>query len=211
MISLRSSRAVSEKADDGPDHRRDTLMSVVLNGLAASEGIGLGPVHLLSWGAPEVPHENVTEDRVEEEVRRFHEAREWARERLEVIKARAEELLGPVEARIFDPQILMLDDSEIDDGTVQYIRENHLTAPRAFEWRMIELQTMLTRRANPMVLDKLNDLEDLQVRLLNRMLGLPDPVRLRARGFTGDPGCTEHHAEFDGALRPQPDSGHRHR
>ena len=159
-------------------------MSIVLNGLAASEGIGFGPVHILSWGVPEVPHENVTEDRVEEEVRRFHEAREWARERLEVIKARAEELLGPVEARIFDPQILMLDDAEITDGTVQYIRENHLTAPRAFEWRMIELQTMLTRRANPMVLDKLNDLEDLQVRLLNRMLGLPDPSDF---GLEGSP------------------------
>jgi len=150
-------------------------MSIVLNGLAASEGIGFGPVHILSWGMPEVPHENVTEDRVEEEVRRFHEAREWARGRLGAIKARTEALLGPVEARIFDPQILMLDDAEIVDGTALYIRENHLTAPRAFEWRMMELQAMLTRRANPMVLDKLNDLEDLQVRLLNRMLGLPDP------------------------------------
>ena len=157
-------------------------MSTVLNGLAASEGIGFGPVHILSWGVPDVPRENVTEDRVEEEVRRFHEAREWARERLEVIKARAEELLGPVEARIFDPQIVMLDDVEIADGTVRYIRENHLTAPRAFEWRMMELQTMLTRRANPMVLDKLNDLEDLQVRLLNRMLGLPDPSDFRLEG-----------------------------
>ena len=76
-------------------------MSIILNGLAASEGIGFGPVHILSWGVPEVPHENVTEDRVEEEVLRFHEAREWARDRLEEIKARAEELLGPVEARIF--------------------------------------------------------------------------------------------------------------
>lgn len=159
-------------------------MSIVLNGLAASEGIGLGPVHILSSGVPEVPHENVTEDRVEEEVRRFHEAREWARERLEAIKARAEELLGPVEARIFDPQILMVDDVEIADGTVCYIRENHLTAPRAFEWRMIELQTMMARRANPMVMDKLNDLEDLQVRLLNRMLGLPDPSDF---GFEGLP------------------------
>ena len=159
-------------------------MSIILNGLAASEGIGFGPVHILSWGVPEVPHENVTEDRVEEEVLRFHEAREWARDRLEEIKARAEELLGPVEARIFDPQILMLDDAEIADGTVAYIRENHLTAPRAFEWRMIELQTMLTRRANPMVLDKLNDLEDLQVRLLNRMLGLPDPSDF---GLEGSP------------------------
>jgi phosphotransferase system enzyme I (PtsI) len=175
MKSSRSSRVVSGKADGGIGDGRPPLMSIVLNGLAASEGIGFGPVHILSWGMPEVPHENVTEDRVEEEVRRFHEAREWARGRLGAIKARTEALLGPVEARIFDPQILMLDDAEIVDGTALYIRENHLTAPRAFEWRMMELQAMLTRRANPMVLDKLNDLEDLQVRLLNRMLGLPDP------------------------------------
>src|SRR5262249_39733491 len=99
----------------------------------------------------------------------------WARSRLEEIKAQAEKVLGPVEARIFDPQILMLDDSEINEGTVTYIRENRLTAPRAFEWRMLELQSMLSRRQNPMVLDKLNDLQDLQVRLLNRMLGKPDP------------------------------------
>ena len=151
-------------------------MSIVLNGLAASEGIGLGPVHILSWGVPKVPHEIITEKQVDQEIHRFHEAREWARARLEEIKARAQDRLGPVEARIFDPQIVMLDDVEIADGTVRYIRENHLTAPRAFEWRMMELQQMLTKRSSPMVLDKLNDLEDLQVRLLNRMLGLPDPL-----------------------------------
>ena len=159
-------------------------MSIVLNGLAASEGIGLGPVHILSWGAPVVPHENITEKLVDQEIHRFHEAREWARERLQEIKASAEEKLGSVEARIFDPQIVMLDDVEIADGTVRYIRENHLTAPRAFEWRMMELHSMLTRRSNPMVLDKLNDLEDLQVRLLNRMMGLPDPSEM---GLDGRP------------------------
>jgi phosphotransferase system enzyme I (PtsI) len=150
-------------------------MSIVLDGLAASEGIGLGPVRVVAFGKPEVPHEVIQEKQIEEEVRRFNEALAWARDRLEEIKQRAEELLGPVEARIFDPQILMLEDSEITAGTIRYIRENHLPAPRAFEWRMLELQSMLRRRESPMVLDKLNDLEDLQVRLLNRMLGHPDP------------------------------------
>ena len=71
-------------------------MSIVLNGLSASEGIGLGPVHILSWGMPTVPHENITEKLVDQEIHRFHEAREWARARLEEIKASAEERLGPV-------------------------------------------------------------------------------------------------------------------
>ena len=151
-------------------------MSIVLDGFGASEGIGLGPISMLGWGVPEAPHETVSDERVDGEVRRFHDAREWARAQLQRIKARAEERLGPVEAWIFDPQILMLDDAEIVDGTVRYIRENRLTAPRAFQWRMLELRAMWTRRANPMVLDKLNDVEDLQVRLLHRLLGLPDPT-----------------------------------
>jgi phosphotransferase system enzyme I (PtsI) len=157
-------------------------MSIVLDGLGASEGIGLGPVRVLGWGVPPVPHETVPADQVEHEVERFFEARERAREQLQALKASAEERLGPVEARIFDPQILMLEDVEIVDGTVRYIRENHLTAPRAFEWRMLELHTMWTRRANPMVLDKLNDLEDLQVRMLHHLLGLPDPTTIPLGG-----------------------------
>ena len=157
-------------------------MSTVMDGLGASEGIGLGPVRVLGWGVPEVPHETVSNEQVEHEVERFHAARARAREQLEILKASAEERLGPVEARIFDPQIVMLDDVEIADGTVRYIRENHLTAPRAFEWRMLELHTMWTRRANQMVLDRLNDLEDLQVRMLHHLLGLPDPTSILFEG-----------------------------
>ena len=157
-------------------------MSIVMDGFGASEGIGLGPVRVLAWGVPEVSHETVAESQIDREVVRFHQAREWAREQLLKLKSRAEERLGPVEARIFDPQIVMLDDIEIVDGTVRYIRENRLTAPRAFQWRMLELHTMWSRRANPMVLDKLNDLEDLQVRMLHRLLGLNDPTVIALEG-----------------------------
>jgi phosphotransferase system enzyme I (PtsI) len=112
---------------------------------------------------------------VEAEVDRFQDAREAVRERLVELKDQTEELLGPVEARIFDPQLLMLDDVEVVNGTVRYIVENRLTAPRAFDWRMIELQALWRRTNHPMVLDRLNDVEDLQIRLLNRLMGHPDP------------------------------------
>ncbi|MEX0979569.1 MAG: phosphoenolpyruvate--protein phosphotransferase, partial [Gemmatimonadota bacterium] len=88
----------------------------------------------------------------------------------------------PVEARIFEPQVLMLDDDELVEGTLRYIRENRLTAARAFEWRMLELQALWARTTHPMVLDRLNDLEDLQIRLLHRLLDLPDPADLATLG-----------------------------
>jgi phosphoenolpyruvate-protein phosphotransferase (PTS system enzyme I) len=150
-------------------------MSVVRDGLPISEGISFGPIRVLRWGVPEVPHATVEPDRADEEVERFHAARTAARSRLEEIRAATEERLGALEARIFEPQLLMLDDGEVVDGTVRYIRENHLTAARAFHWRMLELQARWVRTSNPMVLDRLNDLEDLVIRVLHRLLDLPEP------------------------------------
>ncbi len=152
--------------------------STVLDGFPASEGIAWGHVRVVDWGVPDVPHEMVEPAQVEREIQRFHEARQWARERLLDLKARTEKRLGPVEARIFDPQVLMLEDVELVDGTVRYIRENRLIAARAFDWRMLELQAQWSRTSHPMVLDRLNDLEDLQVRLLHRLLDLADPWAL---------------------------------
>ncbi len=155
-------------------------MSVILDGFPASEGIAAGKVIRLSWGVPVVPHETLEDERVAAEVERFHEARAWARERLEELMAAAESRLGAVEARIFEPQLLMLDDAEVVEGTLRYVRENRLSAPRAFEWRMLELQSMWSRTSHPMVLDRLNDLEDLMARVLNRLLGRRDPTDLGA-------------------------------
>ena len=149
-------------------------MSTAMEGFPGAEGIGAGPAHLLQWGVPTVPHRMVEPEEVEQEAQRFHEARAWAATKLTSLKEATEERLGPIEAGIFEPQLVMLDDPEVVDGTVRYIRENRLTAARAFEWRMLELQALWMRTANPMVMDKLSDLEDLQVRLLHRLLGRPD-------------------------------------
>ncbi len=150
-------------------------MSIVRDGFGVSEGIVEGRVRLLRWAAPEVAHQRISEGTVEEEVQRFLRARDETREKLDQLKAATEARLGTMEARIFDPQILMLRDEEVVDRTVQYIRENLLTAAQAFNWRVLELQSMWSRTFNPMVLDRLNDLEDMHARLLHRILNLPDP------------------------------------
>jgi len=153
-------------------------MSNVLDGSPASDGIGSGDIILLDWRVPVVPHVSLPESAATSELERFHEARNWAQERLRETQQLTEKRLGEVEARIFEPQIMMLDDPAVVDGTVQYITENRLSAERAFEWRMLELQATWSRTSHPMVLDRLNDLEDLMIRVLNRLLGRADPTDL---------------------------------
>lgn len=151
-------------------------MSKVFDGIGASEGIGAGRVHLLTWGPPDVPHRSVERDEVEREVEKLHDVVLWAKDRLLGLEESTERRLGSVEARIFEPQLLMLDDKSLIGAAASYVRENRLSAARALDWRMLELQALWSRTAHPMVLDRINDLQDLQVRLLHQLLGLPDPT-----------------------------------
>ncbi|MGH7445493.1 MAG: phosphoenolpyruvate-utilizing N-terminal domain-containing protein, partial [Longimicrobiales bacterium] len=138
-------------------------MTLVRDGIPASPGIVIGPAYVLRWEAPRVVHVTVGADDIEREIERFHEARTWAQQRLREIQAQTAERLGHVEAQIFEPQILMLDDVDLVDGTVSYIRDNHLGAARAFELRMLEYQSEWSRSGHPMIMDRLNDLLDIQV------------------------------------------------
>jgi len=150
-------------------------VTTVLDGFPAAKGIVSGAVHRVDWVIPTVPHSVVDPSEVEAELERFAAARVASRARLAELRARTAERLGEVEARIFDPQMLMLDDPEVVAGTEQYVRENRLSAAKAFEFRMLELKARWSRTSNPMVLDRLNDLEDLQTRVLGALLDLPDP------------------------------------
>jgi phosphotransferase system enzyme I (PtsI) len=145
------------------------------DGIPASPGIVSGPAYVLRWEVPRVPHVTVSPEGVEGEVERFHEARRWAQDRIRDIQSQTIERLGHVEAQIFEPQILMLDDSDLVNGTVAYIRDNHLSAARAFELRMLEFQSDWSRSGHPMIMDRLNDLVDIQLRVIRRLLDLSDP------------------------------------
>ena len=158
------------------------MVSKVLDGIGASEGIGAGRVHILNWGVPDVPHRSIDPEEVVGEEEHLREVFEWAKKRLLDLEDTTEERLGGVEARIFEPQLLMLEDEELIEGAARYIRENRLSAARALDWRLLEIQARWSRTAHPMVLDRLNDLQDLQVRLLHQLLGLPDPTDVSGLG-----------------------------
>ena len=150
-------------------------MSLVRDGIPAAPGIVIAPARVLRWEVPRVPHgATVAPERVEDEVARFLEACEWAKERIRELQQRTAEKMGEVEAQIFEPQLLMLEDADLVQGTLGYIRENHLTAERAFEWRMLEWESALSHSSHPMVLDRLNDLADVQNRVQRRLMNVAD-------------------------------------
>jgi phosphotransferase system enzyme I (PtsI) len=147
----------------------------IRDGIAASPGIVVGPAYVLAWEMPRVPHLTIAAENVEKEIARFDAARDWAKARIREIQQQTADRLGLVEAQIFEPQILRLDDHELVAGTIEYIRENHLSAARAFELRMLEFKSEYSRAVHPMIMDRLNDLLDIELRLINYLMGVAHP------------------------------------
>jgi phosphoenolpyruvate-protein phosphotransferase (PTS system enzyme I) len=151
---------------------------IVRDGISASPGIVIGPAHVLRWEVPRVQATNIDPSVADREIERLTRAREAAQARLREIQQQTAQRLGPVEAQIFEPQILMLDDEELVGMTEQYIRESALTAARALELRVLELRSEWRRTGHPMMLDRLTDLLDVEIRLMHELLGLAPPGEL---------------------------------
>lgn len=145
-------------------------MSEVVQGIAASPGIAIGPAHVLRWSRLEVPHATVAADRVSAEVERFNKAREEASRRTEELRARVEARLGPVQAKIFEPQLMMLEDPDLIEATLTYICESYLTAERAFSLRVLELRSRWLDATHARIMDRVADLNDVTVRVLSQLI-----------------------------------------
>lgn len=148
---------------------------IVRDGTAASPGIVIGPAHVVLWDRPKIPHRTIPADAIEDEIMRFREARDATRDRIREIQRQAGERLGPVEAQIFEPQIMMLEDSDLVNAVEAYIGENRISAARALELRMLEFQSEWRETGHPMVMDRLNDLIDIETRMVRHLVGADEP------------------------------------
>ncbi len=148
-------------------------MERVLNGISASPGIVLGPVHLLHWEVPDVPHRIISDEEIPDEQERFRDALIKARKKLRAVAERAERYAGPEEAAIFEVQISILEDPDFTAKVDSYIRQN-IGAEKAFDVVMLESRQQFARSSAPLMRERVGDLTDVHIRVLSILLGLGD-------------------------------------
>lgn len=141
-----------------------------LKGIGVSPGIAMGPTVTVRWALPEVPHRVVPRTQVEKEVRRLRAALKDVRGQLNELRARAEDRAGVDEARIFDAQLLMLEDKDFIGGVAELIRENHLTAEKAFEFKTLEVRDLWTAAGSPVLKERLADLTGVAIRIIQHLM-----------------------------------------
>ena len=142
----------------------------LLKGIGVSPGIGVGTAVVVRWSMPEVPHRVVPRARVEKEVRRLRAAIRDQKRYLEAMREKAKDRAGVDEARIFDAQIMMLEDKEFLTGVADLIRENHLAAEKAYEFKTLEVRDLWAASGNPRLKDRLADLSGVAVRVIEHLM-----------------------------------------
>src|SRR5947209_6600377 len=130
----------------------------------------MGPTVRVRWALPEVPHRVVPRTQVEKEVRRLRAALKDVRRQFTELRARAADRAGLDEARIFDAQILMLEDKDFIGGVAELIRENHFTAEKAFEFKTLEVRDLWTAAGNPLLKERLADLTGVAIRVIQHLM-----------------------------------------
>jgi phosphoenolpyruvate-protein phosphotransferase (PTS system enzyme I) len=148
-------------------------VDLTLAGLPASPGIVVGPVYLLRWEVPDVGHRIIGDESIPEEIERLRLAFTRAKERLRLIRARAEAHAGPEEARIFDAQLMILEDPTLLDEVEAVIQRNY-GAEKAFDLVMLEHRQQFSRHTHALLREKVTDLTDVHIRVLMALMDLPD-------------------------------------
>ena len=157
----------------------------LLTGIGVSPGLAVGPAYVVTWGVPDLPQRVVSKEDAPGEIERLREAIADVKRHLGELRQHAAEHAGATEAKIFDAQILMLEDAVFLGAVERLIRDNQLSAERAFEFEVLELRVRWAESASQMLRQRRADLSGIGVRVLKRLLGQSIQDVLQDR--TGEP------------------------
>jgi phosphoenolpyruvate-protein phosphotransferase (PTS system enzyme I) len=144
-------------------------MTRALRGIGVSPGVACAPAFIVRMDFPEVPDRAVRAEDVEREVRRLRDAVDYVVSHLQDLGHRVLQRAGPEESRIFDAQILMVQDAEFLSSVETLIRNNQLSAETAYEFKALELRNLWSGAAR--LRERLADLHAIQLRMLTHLMG----------------------------------------
>jgi phosphotransferase system enzyme I (PtsI) len=143
---------------------------VKFTGIAASPGIGVGPIHLIVADEYAVREFEIPAERVEDEIAFFEKALDASRRDLAQIRHGIAAELGEGEAAIYDAQMLMVDDPELRQAVHESIRRRR-NAGVSFRDHMAGVATRLERVENEYLRERRADILDIERRVLRHLMG----------------------------------------
>ena len=144
----------------------------MITGIPASPGIVFGKALVLKEEKIVLDTQKISEDQVEAEVARFYAGREAAVEQLNSIHQRALKSLGEEKAAIFEGHLMILEDEELEEEIIDYLRSNKVNASVAASKIIDQQVEMLSEIDDEYLKERAGDIRDIGNRLIKNILGI---------------------------------------
>lgn len=155
-----------EPSDPPVSRHAPPSANAIAEGVGAAPGIAIGPLHVYDTTTPEVRRTHVESDEVDEEIDRFDEAIQQAKDALNTVQSVAQDHLDPDGEAIFEVQGMMLRDEEVMQAVRQRIRDEHESAPQALRVVLRRHKRRLEDSDDEYLRQRAADLDELRNRLL---------------------------------------------
>ena len=144
----------------------------MISGIPASPGIVFGKALVLKEEKIVLDMQKIKDSQVEEEIARFYAGREAAVEQLNSIKERAYQSLGEEKAAIFEGHLMILEDEELEEEIINYLRSNHVNAAVAANVVIDQQVAILSEIDDEYLKERAGDIRDIGNRLIKNILGM---------------------------------------
>ena len=144
----------------------------MISGIPASPGIVFGKALVLKEEKIVLDMQKIKDSQVDEEIARFYAGREAAVEQLNSIKERAYQSLGEEKAAIFEGHLMILEDEELEEEIIDYIRSNHVNAAVAANVVIDQQVAILSEIDDEYLKERAGDIRDIGNRLIKNILGM---------------------------------------
>ncbi|MBN1826375.1 MAG: phosphoenolpyruvate--protein phosphotransferase [Candidatus Eisenbacteria bacterium] len=155
----------------GSREKREERGEVLLRGVSVSSGVAVGEVFIMGEEEPPVEDREIAPEEIPAEEERFRRALDRTRDEIRKIRTRYRSVIGEELVRIFDAQLMILQDETMLEGTFRRIREERRNASAAFQAILSEAIVNLSRIENEYLRDRVEDLKDVRRRVLHNLAG----------------------------------------
>lgn len=148
---------------------------IVLEGIAGSPGIAIGPAYVHTNSDVWVEAHEVDESQIEGEVRKLRQAIDEVVEDRRALQERTKTTLGASQSQIFESHVMLLQDEELFKRTVNRIRDERRNAEYSFYVAMQEAIDLIAQlETDDYLRERASDLEDIRAAVLHSMAGDTD-------------------------------------
>lgn len=143
----------------------------MITGIAASDGIAIAPVYLLT--EPDLSYEKLDVVDATQEVERLNQAVAQATQAITELRDQTEANIGAAEAQVFEAHLMFLADPEFVGAMAQQIEGSEVNAEVAVdEVSQTFINMFSAMEDNPYMQERAADIKDVSERLLSILLGV---------------------------------------